>query len=190
MGAIARALEVVIELWVPALILLVVLTLILGIKRIWTVLGLVVVCLFAIAVFRRLTTAPEEAVEKPPTFTPAAAIESLPADQAQADDLSISGSTAPWAFRGTIINHNKEHTLLSATIRITRRDCFEGALDASGCVVLWEGSKRVNLEIPPGQQQQFLEAISPHGSVTRAQGTLKDEFQLTGLTGRPASQEQ
>src|SRR5262245_56182122 len=119
MGAIARALEVVIELWVPAVILLVVLTLILGIKRIWTVLGIVAVCLFVIAFYRRLATVPEDAAENAPsTFTPAAAIESLPSDQAQAEDLSISGSNAPWELRGTIINRDKEHTLLSATIRI------------------------------------------------------------------------
>lgn len=186
MGAIARALELVIELWLPALILLVVLTLILGVKRIWTVLGLVAVCLFAIAVYRRVTTSPEDATENT-TLLPAAAIESLPPDHAEADDLSITGSNAPWEFRGTLINRDKEHTLLSATIRITRRDCYAGALDPSGCVVLWDGSKRVDLQTPPGQQQQFIEALSPRGSVARAQGTVKDEFELVGLTGRRAA---
>jgi hypothetical protein len=186
MGAIARALETVIELWIPAVIALVVLTLILGVKRIWTVLALVAVLLFAIAVVRRLSTEPEETIEVPKTFTPARTIESLPPDQAEAADLVIRGSTAPWEFSGTITNRDKEHTLLSATIRITRRDCHEGALDPSGCAVLWEGSKRVSLNLPPGEQQKFVESISPRGTVPRAKGTLKDEFRLEGLTGRKA----
>ena len=190
MGAIARALEVIVELWIPAVILLVVLTLILGVKRIWTVLALVAVGLFAIAVYRRLATTPEEAVENAPSaFTPAAAIESLPPARAIVSDLTITRSTAPWEFRGTVLNRSDDHTLLSATIRITRRDCYEGAMDPSGCVLLWEGSKRVNLQTPPGQQQPFAESISPHGSVPRAQGQIKDEFQLVGLTGKKSDDE-
>lgn len=187
MGAIARAFGVLAELWIAALILLVVLTLILGIKRIWTVLGLVVAGLFIIAVVRRLMTTPEQPAEIPTaTVRPAAVITSLPLDQAEVADLAITGITAPWKLQGRIVNRNPEHTLLSATIRIVRRDCYEGALDPSGCVLLWEGSKRVSLSVPPGQQQQFVEQVSPRGSVARAQGTVKDEFELVGLTGRKA----
>ncbi|MET0657524.1 MAG: hypothetical protein ABW110_05130, partial [Steroidobacteraceae bacterium] len=183
--------EVIVELWVPAVILLVVLTLILGVKRIWTVLALVAVGLFAIAVYRRLATTPDETAETAPaTLTPAAAIESLPPDQATVRDLTITGSNAPWDFRGTILNRSGNYILLSATIRIARRDCYEGAMDPSGCVVLWEGSKRVNLQTPPDQQQQFVESISPRGSVPRAQGQVKDEFQLVGLTGKKSNEEQ
>jgi hypothetical protein len=186
MGAIARALEVIAELWLPAVILLVVLTLILGVKRIWTVLGLVAVCLFAIAAYQRVATTPadDSDVTWSPSSTPASAIDTVGVAQAQIEGLQIIGATAPWEFSGTVINRAPEHTLLSATIRITRRDCFEGALDPSGCVVLWEGSKRVNLSVPPGEQQKFVESVSPRGSVPRAQGMIKDEFVLAGLTGR------
>lgn len=185
MGAIARALEVIAELWLPAVILLVVLTLILGVKRIWTVLGLVVVGLFVFAVARRLATTPDTEPESGPSATtPAAAIESLQTNQADVTDLTITGSTAPWEFSGTVVNRNREHTLLSATIHVIRRDCYAGALDLSGCVLLWETNKRVNLEIPPGQQQRFIEQMSPRAAVARPQGTIKDEFELVGLTGR------
>jgi hypothetical protein len=185
MGAIARAFGVLAELWIAALILLVVLTLILGVKRIWTVLGLAVAGLFVIAVVRRLATTPEQPAEVPTaTIRPAAAIISLPLDRAEVADLAITGITAPWKFQGRVLNRDPDYTLVSATIRIVRRDCYEGALDPTGCVLLWEGSKRVSLSVPPGQQQQFVEQVSPRGSVARAQGTVKDEFELVGLTGR------
>jgi hypothetical protein len=185
MGAIARALEIIAELWVPAVFLLVVLTLVLGVKRIWTVLGLVVVGLFVFAVVRRIATTPEaEPDAGPVAITPAAAIESLSVDQAAVAELEITGSTAPWKFTGTIVNRSNEHTLRSATIHVIRRDCYPGALDPSGCMVLWESSKRVNLETPPGEQQRFVEQLSPRASVARPQGTVQDEFELIGLTGR------
>lgn len=189
MGAIARALEVIAELWIPAVILLVVLTLILGVKRIWTVLALVAVCLFALAVYRRLSAVQEDTTDTDAvTSTPAAAIESLPPSQATIEDVAITGSNAPWEFRGTVLNRATTHTLVSATVRITRRDCYEGALDPSGCVVLWEGSKRVNLATPPSGQQRFAEQVSPRGSVPRAQGVVEDEFELVRVTGRRESE--
>jgi hypothetical protein len=188
MGALARTLQVIVELWLPAIILLVALTLILGVKRIWTVLGLVAVGLLVFAIGRRIATTPDVQLNtSPATITPAAAIESLPVDQAEITDLKITGSTAPWSFTGTVINRNPEHTLLSATIHVIRRDCYEGALDPSGCVTLWETKKRVNLQIPPGKQQSFVEQMSPRGSVARPKGVLKDEFEVLGLTGRPAA---
>jgi hypothetical protein len=69
-------------------------------------------------------------------------------------------------------------------VRITRRDCFEGALDPSGCALLWQGIKRIDLDVPPGQRHQFDEPVSPRGSVPRARGEMRDHFELRALNGR------
>ena len=55
-------------------------------------------------------------------------------DGAVTDSLRMSGGGAPFELRGRIANNTTDTTLRSVTIRVTRRDCYEGALDPSGCV--------------------------------------------------------
>lgn len=186
MGVIGRIIEAIIELWIPAIILLVGLTLILGRKRIWTVLALVAVGLFIVAAVKRITSAPDESISRAPIprTSLATAIDALASNDAELTDLRITGSTAPWRFTGTITNLVKTHTLTSAIVEIRRMDCYEAALDPSGCVVLWKGNKRVDLDVPPSETRSFAEPVSPRGSVPRPQGELRDEFELVGLNGR------
>ena len=47
--------------------------------------------------------------------------------------------------------------LRSVTIRVTRRDCYEGALDPSGCAMLWQDEHWIPVAVPAGQSRDFVE---------------------------------
>jgi hypothetical protein len=115
--------------------------------------------------------------------SPAAELRSVPLTMVAAENLHLSGSGAPFELRGRIANHTSDVTLRSVTVRLTRRDCYEGAVDPSGCVKLWQDDHWIALEVPAGQARDFVEAIWMHGNAPRARGTVHDTFELTAAAG-------
>lgn len=45
------------------------------------------------------------------------------------EDLRMTGGGAPFELRGRIVNNTSDTALKTVTIRLTRRDCYEGAVD-------------------------------------------------------------
>jgi hypothetical protein len=114
--------------------------------------------------------------------SPATALQTISPEQIVADSLSLSGGGAPFEFSGRIKN-NSEALLRSVTVLVTRRDCFEGALDPSGCVVLWQDRHWVPLSVPPKQTREFSIAVWMRGAAPGARGTLKDSFEVVAVAG-------
>jgi hypothetical protein len=113
----------------------------------------------------------------------AAAPRSIPLTMVAADNFALSGSGAPFELRGHIANNTSDTTLRSVTIRVIRRDCFEGAVDPSGCLRLWQDDHWIGIIVPAGQSRDFVEAIWMHGNAPRARGTVQDTFELIAATG-------
>jgi hypothetical protein len=118
--------------------------------------------------------------------SPAAAPRSIPLTMVAVDDLRLSGSGAPFELRGRIVNNTSDTTLKSVTIRVTRRDCYEGAVDPSGCVKLWQADRWIAIAVPAGQARDFVDSIWMHGNAPRARGTVKDTFELIAAAGETA----
>ena len=79
----------------------------------------------------------------PPLSSPArccvaAATTSVRLTMVPAANLRMSGGGAPFELRGYIVEQHSDVKLRSITIRLTRRDCYEGAVDPSGCAKLWQ----------------------------------------------------
>jgi hypothetical protein len=115
--------------------------------------------------------------------SPASAPRTVPLSMVAADELRLSGSGAPFELRGRIDNKTSDTTLRSVTIRLVRRDCYEGAVDPSGCVKLWQDERWIALTVPAGQSRNFVDAIWMHGNAPRARGTVHDTFELIAATG-------
>jgi hypothetical protein len=115
--------------------------------------------------------------------SPAAALRSIPLTLVAAQDLRMSGGGAPFELRGRIVNNTNDTTLRSVTIRLVRRDCYEGALDPSGCAKLWQDDHWIAIAVPAGQSRDFVEVIWMHGNAPRARGTVQDTFELIAATG-------
>ncbi|HKQ15952.1 MAG TPA: hypothetical protein VJT80_21110 [Steroidobacteraceae bacterium] len=115
--------------------------------------------------------------------SPAAELRSVPLTMVAAANLRLSGGGAPFELRGRIANNTSDITLRSVTIRLIRRDCYEGAVDPSGCVKLWQDDHWIALTVPAGQERDFVEAIWMHGNAPRARGTVQDTFELTAAAG-------
>jgi hypothetical protein len=115
--------------------------------------------------------------------SPATALSSVPLTMVAANNFRLSGSGAPFELRGHIANNTSDTTLRSVTIRVIRRDCFEGAVDPSGCVRLWQDEHWIAVTVPAGQSRDFVEAIWMHGNAPRARGTVQDTFELIAATG-------
>ncbi len=115
--------------------------------------------------------------------SPAAALRSVPLTMVAAEDLRLSGGGAPFELRGRIVNNTSDATLRSVTIRLVRRDCYEGALDPSGCVKLWQDDHWIAIAVPARQSRDFVEAIWMHGNAPRARGTVQDTFELIAAAG-------
>jgi hypothetical protein len=116
-------------------------------------------------------------------MSPAAALRSVPLTMVAAEELRMSGSGAPFELRGRIVNNTNDVMLRSVTIRVSRRDCYEGALDPSGCVRLWQDEHWIAVGVPAGQSRDFVESIWMHGNAPRPRGTVQDSFELIAATG-------
>jgi hypothetical protein len=114
--------------------------------------------------------------------SPAAALQPIPLDEVVVDNLKLTGGGAPFQLRGRI--ENKSDALLkSVAIVITRRDCYEGALDPSGCTVLWQDRHWLPIAIAPRQTREFSSSIWMRGAANRGRGTSKDSFEVVAATG-------
>jgi hypothetical protein len=101
------------------------------------------------------------------------------------DTVQLFGSGAPFELRGRI--ENKSDALLkSITILVTRRDCFAGALDPSGCAILWQDRHWLSLSIPPQQARDFSSQIWMRGAAPGGRGTVKDSFEVMAASGELA----
>ena len=87
--------------------------------------------------------------------SPAAELRAVPITLVDAEDLRLTGSGAPFELRGRIVNRATDVALKSVTIRLERRDCYEGALDPSGCVTLWADEHWIAVPVPPQGSARF-----------------------------------
>lgn len=107
-------------------------------------------------------------------------------DQVLVDNLQLTGGGAPFELRGRI--ENKSDVLLkSITLQVTRRDCYQGALDPTGCAVLWQDRHWISVAIPPGQARDFSSSVWMRGAAPGVRGTVKDSFAVVAASGEAAS---
>jgi hypothetical protein len=118
--------------------------------------------------------------------SPAAAPRSVPVAMVSMEGLRLTGGGAPFELRGRILNSTNDTTLKSVTIRVTRSDCYEGAVDPSGCVKLWQDDHWTAVAVPARESRDFVDAIWMHGNAPRARGTVQDAFELIAATGESA----
>lgn len=145
-------------------------------------------------VLQRLRGTPDEGQstvqQRGKSTSPAAMSQVIAPDQVQVEDVKLTGSGAPFELRGRIVN-GSDALLKSVTLLVTRRDCYEGSLDPTGCAVLWEDKHWISVAIPPGEQREFSSAVWMRGAAPRARGTAKDSFVVVAASGemaRPSDQ--
>lgn len=114
--------------------------------------------------------------------SPALIVKPFPAARLEATNLRLLGG-APFELRGHIANRSADMRLKSFTVSIVRRDCYEGALDPSGCVVLWQGQQWVELALAPGEDREFSNSFWTRGEVPRVRGTIQDEIRIVAAEG-------
>jgi len=139
--------------------------------------------------YQRLNTQPESHGTPPrgKSASPATATQAIPVDAIGLVDLKLTGGGGPFELRGSIANRS-DMTLTAITLRTTRRDCFPGAIDPSGCIVIWNDQHWIRWAVPAGETREFAETIWAHTPVPRVRGTIKDEFEITAATGMPVTQ--
>jgi len=148
--------------------------------------GVVLAALLIVGLVQRLRTTTETGERGKPA-SPAAVVTAVPLDDIEVDDLRLTGSGAPFELHGTIRNANQAMRLQTLTLRIIRRDCFEGALDPSGCVVIWQDQHWTRVDVAPRGERKFASSFYAHTTVPRGRGAIKDEFKLIAATGRAES---
>ena len=126
---------------------------------------------------------PEGTAERGRPSAPTSAVRSFPLAELSGEDLRIAGNGAPYELRGRVINRSSDLRLRSLTAQITRRDCFEGALDPSGCVVLWQSRQWVDVGVGPGEDREFASPFWTRGGVPRARGKIQDEVTIVAADG-------
>jgi hypothetical protein len=121
--------------------------------------------------------------------SPAAALQTISTDLIVVDNLQLTGGGAPFELSGRIQNRSAS-LLKSLTVLVTRRDCFDGALDPTGCVILWQDRHWMPMSVPPGQTRDFSSSVWMRGAAPRARGTLKDSFEIVTASGELATSTQ
>ena len=114
--------------------------------------------------------------------SPAAALQIIALEQVLVESAKLSGGGAPFELRGHITNKS-DALLKSVTLLVTRRDCFEGALDPTGCTVLWQDKHWISIAIPPGEAREFSSQVWMRGAAPRERGTVKDTFEVVAASG-------
>lgn len=117
--------------------------------------------------------------------SPAAVLQVIAPEQVQVEDLKMTGGGAPFELRGRIENRS-DALLKSITLLVTRRDCYAGALDPTGCAVLWQDRHWISVAIPPGQSRDFSSSVWMRGAAPGARGTVKDSFTVVAASGEIA----
>lgn len=150
--------------------------------------GVLLAGLFVLGVVLRLAneTGPDPDKTRGKPTSPAAAIAAIPLDAIKVAELKLTGGGAPFELRGSVLNMSADTRVRSVTLHIVRRDCFEGALDPSGCVVIWQDQHWLSLNVPPESERKFAASFYARTPVSRLRGTLRDEFRLVAATGEPA----
>jgi hypothetical protein len=115
--------------------------------------------------------------------SPAAMVQAVPIDVIELEDLQLTGGGAPFRLTGQILNDSKTQRVKSVMLEISRRDCYTGALDPSGCVVIWRDRRRIEVSVPPQQERDFAISIWARGEAPRVVGTVRDEFTLVAASG-------
>lgn len=131
--------------------------------------------------------AQDPATERGHPTAPTSAVGVFPLDALQSQELRIAGNGAPYELRGRLTNASSDERLRSFTAQITRRDCYEGALDPSGCMTLWQSQQWVELSLAPGESREFSSSFWTRGDVPRAKGVVKDEIEIVAADGQAAS---
>ncbi|HEY6643991.1 hypothetical protein [Povalibacter sp.] len=135
---------------------------------------------------RMLGKAPEVVPERGRPSAPTLAVQSFPLTELDSEELRIAGNGAPYELRGVIVNRSTTLRLRSFTAEVVRRDCFEGALDPSGCVVLWQSRQWVDASAAPGESREFASQFWTRGDVPRARGATRDDITIVAADGVPA----
>lgn len=117
--------------------------------------------------------------------SPVAAVQVIAPDQVQVENLKMTGGGAPFELSGRIENRS-DARLKSITLLVTRQDCYEGALDPSGCAVLWQDKHWISIAIPPGEARDFSSQVWMRGAAPRTRGTVKDSFTVVAASGETA----
>lgn len=144
--------------------------------------------LLAWGLVQRLAMKPGLETERGKPSSPAAAIEAMPLSAVAVSELQLTGGGAPFELRGVIDNHSAATRLRSITLRIARRDCFEGAIDPTGCVVTWQDQHWIQMDVLPMTQRRFVSSFYARTGVPTTRGTVKHDFELVGATGQPIAQ--
>jgi hypothetical protein len=115
--------------------------------------------------------------------SPGVAVSTFPIEAINLTELKMTGGGAPFDVRGRIANQSHDQRLISIKLQITRRDCFEGALDPSGCITLFQDRRFIPVAIAPQEEREFAASFFAHGSAMRPRGTTRDEFTLLSAEG-------
>ena len=134
-------------------------------------------------VVQRLRGMDATSEERGRPVSPAINLQTVPIEKISVADLMLSGGGAPFQLRGRVTN-NSDLALRSVTVQIVRKDCYEGALDPSGCVTVWQDQHWTGVAVPPHEARDFEEAIWARGTAPRPRGTVRDEFKVLSATGQ------
>ena len=117
--------------------------------------------------------------------SPGTVVQVIEPDRVRIEDFKMTGGGAPFELRGRIEN-NSDALLKSITLVVTRRDCYEGALDPTGCAVLWQDRHWISIAVPPGQARDFSSSVWMRGAAPRPRGTVTDSFTVVAVSGEIA----
>ena len=149
--------------------------------------GVLLAVLLVIGLTQRLANRgdPDPEKQRGKSASPAAAASTVPVDEIRLTDLTLHGGGAPFELRGTIANTSANMRLRSVTVHIARKDCYEGAIDPSGCVTIWEDRHWMQVDLPPQSERKFSDSFYARANQLRGRGTVKDEFKLIAASGHP-----
>jgi hypothetical protein len=176
-------LRITVVYWVLAAIFLLVALTIPRLRPIAIVGSVILGLMLGWGMLQRLRGAGPQEVRGRPS-APTSAVSTFPITSLDVQQLRLAGNGAPFELRGQVTNNAENLRLRSFTVEITRRDCYEGALDPSGCVVLWQSRQWVELSLNPGESREFASSFWTRGDVPRARGTVQDQFELVSADGQ------
>lgn len=107
----------------------------------------------------------------------------IPASQLVLENVRLNPDYSSYKLSGRIKNNSAQFTLTRIVFAITMQDCT-GDAPARNCVTIGETNESVYLTIPPGQARDFQDSVYFSGGALKPKGRLDWNYSISQTRGK------
>jgi len=109
-----------------------------------------------------------------------AAFTRVPSSELTFENVTFTPYVGNYKIAGRIKNNSARFSVRQIDLVVTAKDCAPGAPEQQ-CTIIGESNEILNLNIPPGEAQDFEEAVRFYGSKPKIKGSLEWSYAVSRI---------